>query len=200
MFWLLGDQKPKEILLTSFLLVYVYLLTHIVRHNCEKIRDNRLYIKERKDTAELIEAEMRCVLNHYTKNGIKLQSLLDQGETGKTLDYEKLKYHSGGLYSVKNEGLHRIEKQLVQDILVMNLFVRNNELEIQEAIAAIFVSHPKAKNHKEYQEKLKTRMEIAIIQSQELAKNLCNYADSPSKYIPTPLEWDDSWFKHAKDN
>lgn len=168
------------------------LTTPVISYLFESIK----YTRAKKEIACIVSAEMHTISLHYDANLIKLNSILKSNTFGETVDYEKLRYKNEGYTAIDIKNIYMLTGDLAQDILRMYLYLRNNDLEISNAINIIFKTQTLSNDTKSNTiRKLITRFEHTSIRCTQLRDQLTIYQRSPSKYKYTLQAWPSKLFK-----
>lgn len=156
--------------------------------------------KEKKiEISRLARNEFIAFRKHTELNLEKLTSLVDSNTVGDALDYQKLKYIVSGYRVIKTEDAFLLEDKLAQDVLRMELFTRNTELEIDSAINVIFnLGGISDEIKKSTLSRLIEREKRTVFYLGMIVKNLEIYSINPKKYNEAGVDWDLSDFKYKK--
>ena len=131
--------------------------------------------------AELINLNKHCLA---TKLNIELQR--DRLEI---VAFRKAKYNGGNLFVFDIKDAYILNENLFIDVMRLYLFVRNNEIEIDELIALARENKLEGNLRKDLRDRLIWRMQATVEVSEELIRRVDKNMRDPLAYVDPPLTY-----------
>ncbi|WP_347369080.1 hypothetical protein [Vibrio vulnificus] len=172
-----------------------YAFAQYLNHIFAKQRSKESRRNEIIAMAKLAKSELLNLRTHMDNNLEKLVSMLNYKNYGSEIDFQKLKFSESGLIAIKFENLVLLHGTIAQDILTLNLFSRNNEMEIESAINKLFSDvHCSEQTKITAITKLVDRFTLTIDKCNQLESLLTEYQLDPDGYTCNGSVWDKSLF------
>lgn len=167
-----------------------YLMTSMRAQNSEKGRLSQM--------ARYVGSELSSFIRHCEANMVKIDSLLDRLPDGRRYDYEKFSYSREGLNSLKLKELHALHERVLQDLLRLNLIVRNTEYHVQFLLDC--QANPEAvRGSLEEELKLfRKRLYDVAVFAKQISANLTRYARDPSEGNDVNISWPKTFYEVAR--
>lgn len=183
----------SEKIVIALIGVVAFIVAQVALFIFTQLRDSRLRKVDRVDIARLADAELTNIVRHMEANIVNLDNLLEGGSEARAVDFEKLKLSEMGLLALDVSKIYLLEEGLMQDLLRLSLFCRNNDLEVDYYIQELTSDEGTSSDLGMFQ--LKFRFEATRSQTVELQSNLRRFILSPQRYTNSPVTWKNELFK-----
>jgi hypothetical protein len=147
------------------------------RDALQNSRDRRLSQSEKVILATRAATELLTLTRHNKANVLVIEKMKLARNFGQAVDLEKMRFGEKGLLAIDLSKAAEFPSQLAQDVLRMQIFLRNNELEISAAIRLIFTESNRSDEQKwSLIQKLQDRFLATLKTADSIRKNLSRTA------------------------